>query len=79
MIAEGDNFSGVLTTPGICNKTTSTNNIAQIQKVLGIEAARYIIAAPLCQSMFIILIYFFVLILDPVSFVKFNTLWSLMA
>jgi DNA-directed RNA polymerase subunit A" len=41
VIAEGENFLGVLTTPGICTKRSSTNNIAQISKVLGIEAARY--------------------------------------
>ncbi len=40
IIAEGENFRGVLNTTGICTKRSSTNNIAQIQNVLGIEAAR---------------------------------------
>lgn len=40
ILAEGENFRGVLTSRGVCPIRTTTNNICQIQNVLGIEAAR---------------------------------------
>ncbi|CAL8106654.1 unnamed protein product [Orchesella dallaii] len=40
ILAEGENFRGVLTSRGVAFAKSTTNNIAQIQNVLGIEAAR---------------------------------------
>lgn len=40
LLVDGGNFRGVITSPGVCPKTATTNNITQIESVLGIEAAR---------------------------------------
>ncbi|CAG7659208.1 unnamed protein product, partial [Allacma fusca] len=40
ILAEGENFAGVLATEGVCHRKSVTNNIYQMQNVLGIEAAR---------------------------------------
>ena len=37
---EGSNFAGVLALPGVDRRRTTTNNIREIEEVLGIEAAR---------------------------------------
>ena len=40
LIAEGSNLAGVLTVKGVDPKRTTTNNVQEIEEVLGIEAAR---------------------------------------
>lgn len=40
LLVEGDNLREVMVTPGIIGKRCTSNNIFQVWKTLGIEAAR---------------------------------------
>jgi DNA-directed RNA polymerase III subunit RPC1 len=43
LIVEGDNMREVMATYGVKGTTTSSNNVYEMYKTLGIEAARYVL------------------------------------
>ena len=40
LLVEGDNLRNVMATRGVLGKNTKSNNIIEVEKTLGIEAAR---------------------------------------
>jgi DNA-directed RNA polymerase III subunit RPC1 len=42
LLVEGDNLQQVLATPGVDYRRTTSNNTFEVEKTLGIEAARYV-------------------------------------
>jgi DNA-directed RNA polymerase III subunit RPC1 len=51
LLVEGTGLRGVMSTPGIDFKSTKTNHIMEIEKVLGIEAARQTIIKEIQYTM----------------------------
>lgn len=51
MIVEGRNLLGVLGTPGVNAAQTVSNNILEVEKTLGIEAARTCIIREIVTTM----------------------------